>query len=224
MDKKDGILITVRYSEPLSLLLRALPGSRWDAEHQRWRYPFSSSDEIRRALPEIERLAILANEAPERETERREVEKARIEQLKEGERRSGEQRRAMGRPRPLQPHYMNVIPERPRFALMLEAIADNLRNTGLGGGFKSRCWVAQIFGSDGNGGWARAFINGARDYARSNSVGSRGIYINYFLEEGPIYEVSSPQSWRSTERYFLRIINGQEKRMTKQEVEECLVK
>ena len=222
--EKSGILIRVRYSESLSCLLRSLPQARWEAEHKQWRYPFSSGEAIRRALPDIERLAALTQEAADKETERREAQRASAEKAREDDRRERERRRAMAQPRPLQSEFMNVIPGRPRFALRLEAIADNLRSLGPISGFKSRCWVARIFGSDGRDGWARVFVDGARDYASANSVGSRGIYITYFLEEGPLYEVSSPHTWKSTERYFVRIINGQPQRLTKEEVEQCLAK
>jgi hypothetical protein len=222
--EKNGILIRVRYSESLSRLLRSLPQARWEAEHKQWRYPFSSSDAIRRAIPDIERLAAVAQEAADKETERREAQRARAEKAREDYRRERERRRAMAQPRPLQGAFLDIIPGRPRFALRLEAIADNLRALGPIAGFKSRCWVARIFGSDGRGGWVRVFVDGARDYADANSVGSRGIYINYFLEEGPIYEVSSPQTWRSTERYFVRIIDGRPRSLTKEEVEQCLAR
>lgn len=222
--EKTGILIRVRYSEPLSRLLRSLPKGKWDAEQKQWRFPFSSSEEIRRALPEIERLATLAQDAADKETERHKIRKEEEEKAKKNDRRERERRRAMAQPRPLQPEYMDVLPNRPRFVLRLEAIADNLRSLGPIVGFKSRCWVARIFGSDGRGGWARVFVEGARDYSSANSVGSRGVYITYFLEEGPIYEVSSPQTWKKTDRYFLRIVNGKPQRLTKEEVEQCLTK
>ncbi|QQR69101.1 MAG: hypothetical protein IPI58_09835 [Alphaproteobacteria bacterium] len=224
VDDKLGILVSVRYSEPLSRLLRLLPNSKWEAEYRRWRYPFSSGDAIRRAIPEIERLAALAHEKSEKETELREAQRASVTQIKNDERRARERQIAMAQPRPLQTQFLNVITGRPRFAISLEAIGDNMKALGPMVGFRSRNWVARIFGSDGRGGWARVFVSGAKDYCRSNSVGSRGIYVTYFLEEGPIYEVSSPQSWNSTERYFLRITNSQPQRLTKEEVEQCLVK
>ncbi len=216
VNEKMGILICVRYSEPLSRLLRSLPQAKWEAEHKRWQYPFSSSDAIRRVLPEIERLAASAQESADKETERREAER----KAREDKRSERERRKAMAQPRPLQSTFMDVIPGRPRFALTLEAIADNLR----GFGAPSRNWVARIFGSDGRGGWARVFVSGARNYSNANSIGSRGISVTYFLEEGPIYEISAPQTWKLTERYFVRIIDGQPLRLTKEEVEQCLAK
>lgn len=220
VNEKSGILVRVRYSESLSRLLHSLPQARWEAEHKQWRYPFASSEAIRRALPEIERLAALAQESADKETERREAQRARIAQAKDDERKAREERRAMAQPRPLRTPFLDVVPGRPRFALTLEAIGDNLRQFGM----PSRNWVARIFGSDGRGGWARVFLSGARDYSEANSIGSRGISVTYFLEEGPIYEVSSPQSWGATERYFVRIIDGQPRRLTRDEIEQCLAR
>lgn len=224
VDRAEGILISVRYSEPLSALLRSLPQARWEAERRRWRYPFTSGEAIRRAAPEIERLAGLAQESADRETEAREAERAAAARARENERQDRERRRAMAQPRPLRPEFLAVIPDRPRFAIAIEAIADDLRALGAMFGFRSRCWVARIFGSDGRGGWARAFVDGCRDYSRANSKGSRGIYITYFLEEGPVYEISAPQTWGSTDRYFARVIDGAIERLTKEEVERCLAK
>jgi len=224
VNEKLGILVCVRYSESLSRLLHSLPQAKWEPEHKRWRYPFASSEAIRRALPEIERLATLAQESADKETERREAQRVMAAQTKDDERRAREHQRAMAQPRPLQPPFLDVVPGRPRFALSLEAIGDHLRALGPIAGLRSRNWVARIFGSDGRGGWARVFVSGSKDYSGSNSVGSRGIRVTYFLEEGPIYEVSSPQTWSSTERYFVRIIDGQPRRLTKEEVEQCLAR
>jgi hypothetical protein len=48
--------------------------------------------------------------------------------------------------------------------------------------------------------------------------------VHYHLEEGPIYWVAAPQSWKSIDRYFLRILDGERVRMTEEEVRACLVK
>ncbi len=218
--EKTGIFISVRYSESLSRLLRSLPQARWEAEHKRWRYPFSSASAIRRALPEIDHLADIAQDSADKETERRQAHKTQVAQAKEQERQTRERQRAMAQPRALQQPFLESIPECPRFALTLEAIGDNLREFGM----PARNWVARIFGSDGRGGWARVFVSGARDHSTANSIGSRGILVTYFLEEGPLYEVSAPQTWKSTERYFVRIIDGRPQRLTREEVDQCLAK
>lgn len=220
VDDTSGIFIRVRYSESLSNLLRKLPGARWEADAKQWRYPFTSGDAIRAAIPNIERLAALAQESAERETATRDRLRAHLEQQRRAEKTESDKHKAHSLPRPLQQRYLHPLPGRPRFVKALEAIGDDARQYG----FPARCWIAQIFGADGHGGWARAFVHGVKDYSSANSKGSRGIAVTFFLEEGPIYEVSSPLSWKSIDRYFLRIVDGSPLRMAKSEVEECLAK
>lgn len=45
-------------------------------------------------------------------------------------------------------------------------------------------------------------IRGFRDYANSSSTGNRGVMVVFTLEEGAIYQVKEPRSWRSSDRYF----------------------
>lgn len=106
--------------------------------------------------------------------------------------------------------------------LKLEAIGDNAtqmlrlwRNVidealpGLGratiGSAPPSCWVAEIIGHDPKYKWQRNFLRGTKDYSESNSVGSRGIYIYYWLDYGHIYDVKQPVSWKRTLRYFCRV-------------------
>jgi hypothetical protein len=215
-----GIFIRVRYSEPLSNLLRKLPGGRWDAKEKRWQYPFASEDAIRAALPDIDRLGHLAQGEADRESAVRAAIKERDQRARDIQNRTRARERALSQPRALKHEFLETIPGRPRFAKAIEAVGDDARQFG----FPSRCWIARLFGSDGRGGWARAYLSGVRDYNAANSTGSRGIVVTYFLEEGPIYEVSAPQSWRSSDRYFLRVVNGDAIRLTKPEVEDCLAK
>lgn len=86
-----------------------------------------------------------------------------------------------------------------------------------GSGIKSRTWVA-IIKDHYKGKFLREFPRGYKDYSEANSKGSRGVYKYYYLEEGPIYEVSEPVSWKNTLRYFCRIEDGEEIEMSKQEV------
>lgn len=61
-------------------------------------------------------------------------------------------------------------------------------------------------------------VRGQRDYSRANSKGTRGVTMNYILEEGVLYQVKSPTSWRSSERYFATVTPGGEiARKTKEE-------
>lgn len=79
-------------------------------------------------------------------------------------------------------------------------------------------WVAEIVGLRWDGRLERRFLRPNRDYRNANSLGSRGVYFYYLLDEGPIYEVFARTSWKSSERYFLRIVNGQEERIDQEEV------
>lgn len=65
---------------------------------------------------------------------------------------------------------------------------------------KGRGWVAEIELRDG--GPQRRFLRAFKDYSKANSVGSRGVFAAYWLAPGKIYEVSAPQSWTSTDRYY----------------------
>lgn len=85
-----------------------------------------------------------------------------------------------------------------------------------------RQWVAEITGTDPKFGFKRAFLRGKKGYSRANSVGSRGIYFVYLLEEGRIYEVNSPVSWKRDVRYFCRYMDGRKNVLSKEEVLQCL--
>lgn len=85
----------------------------------------------------------------------------------------------------------------------------------------SRAWVARVK-IDPSGWVDRCFLRpSAIDYSRANSVGSRGVYKCFWLDERSYYEVSSPESWRGTDRYFCEVINGKVVRMTKEEVQDA---
>lgn len=220
---EKAIYIQTNYSEPLSRLLKSIPGAVWDRDRRRWQYPFTSGEAIRGATPEINRLADAARQSADVETQRREEARQEREAAKRA-------RTFIDKPRSLRPEYQNVAPGRPRFALVLEAIADDLDSAmrhapfGLGAGWGSRHWVGQIMGRDGRGRWVRAYLAGSKDYSRANSRGSRGVMVTYLLEEGPVYEISSPTSWRATDRYFARVVDGKLVRMTAAEVTECLAR
>ena len=82
------------------------------------------------------------------------------------------------------------------------AIYDSMFDLGYKKCFKKRWWVARIVGLDKKYGFKRDFLSPKNDFAKSNSKGSRGIFANYFLEHGYLYEISAPTSWRATDRYF----------------------
>jgi hypothetical protein len=81
----------------------------------------------------------------------------------------------------------------------------------------SRAWVAKVKYMRGNY-VDREFIQGKKDYANSNGPGSRGIYKHYFLDDG-LYEISSPQSWKETDRYFAYVESGEMWRVTREEAQ-----
>lgn len=63
-------------------------------------------------------------------------------------------------------------------------------------------WVAEICGPDEKYRLSRNFLRGKTDYSRSNSKGSRGIFVEYILSTGKIYQVRSQVSWKNADRYF----------------------
>lgn len=63
-------------------------------------------------------------------------------------------------------------------------------------------WVAEITGPDEKYGLSRVFLKGKIDYSKSNGKGSRGIFAEYILSPGKIYEVKSQETWRRCRRYF----------------------
>jgi hypothetical protein len=87
--------------------------------------------------------------------------------------------------------------------------------------YKKRWWVAEITGLCEKYGLSRKFISPRRDSSESNSSGSRGVYANYMLEYGKLYEVSSPKSWKRTDRFFCTGRNPRE-HITREEAIEWL--
>lgn len=66
-------------------------------------------------------------------------------------------------------------------------------------------WVAEITGPDETYGLRREFLRPKLDYSRSNAKGSRGIFAEYILESGHIYEVLARVNWKRSERYFCTV-------------------
>lgn len=61
-------------------------------------------------------------------------------------------------------------------------------------------------------------LRGHRDYRRANSKGTRGVMVVYTLEEGTIYRIKAPTSWRSSVQYFAVVdATGEIRRMRKEE-------
>ena len=85
-----------------------------------------------------------------------------------------------------------------------------------------RPWVAEIVDCCPIYGFQRIFLGSKKDYARANSIGSRGVYLHFTLQEDYVYEVHALLSWKRSERYFCQIRDGQPVRLSRQEVIRCL--
>lgn len=85
----------------------------------------------------------------------------------------------------------------------------------------TRPWVACITGLDSKYGFAREFLHGQRDYGQANSIGSRGVYEYFALDDG-LYEVHERLTWRRTRRYFIRVENAEIAEISREEAERCL--
>lgn len=88
---------------------------------------------------------------------------------------------------------------------------------------KTRPWVARIAGLDKQYGFKREFQRGQRDYSKANSIGSRGVYEYFALKSG-IYEVHERCTWKRTRRYFICVENAEITEISREEVEEWLLK
>lgn len=75
------------------------------------------------------------------------------------------------------------------------------------GGMPSSGWVAEITGFAPKYKYQRRFLPRKLNYSRANSVGSRGVFAEYILESGKIYEVKQQISWKKVDRYFCTVTN-----------------
>lgn len=79
-------------------------------------------------------------------------------------------------------------------------------------------WVAEITGFDDKYKYNRQFLRFKKDYSRTNSKGSRGVYAEYILDSGKIYDVKEHK-----DRYFCTVDDGGNIiKLTEEEVIECL--
>lgn len=83
-------------------------------------------------------------------------------------------------------------------------------------------WIAEIIGMHPTYRFERKFVKPQKDYSDGNSKGSRGVMLYFVVEEGRLYEISKRTSWKGSSRYFFRIENGREEKLTEQEVIACL--
>lgn len=102
----------------------------------------------------------------------------------------------------------------------------NTFGTGLGdaivGKATSRAWCAEITGFDPKYRYRRRFLRPNISYQHANGIGSRGVYAYYNLEETGVYEISEPTSWTRTDRYFAQVMDGELRRITKEDVDAWL--
>ena len=107
----------------------------------------------------------------------------------------------------------------------LDGIFPGLGRAAFGCKSPRKPWVAEIVGQHEKYGLERIFLPSKRNYSRANSRGSRGIELWFVLESGRLYEVLSPLSWRSIDRYFCRVSDGGDiLRVSKDEVDSWLRK
>lgn len=84
-------------------------------------------------------------------------------------------------------------------------------------------WLAEITGRHPDYGYERDFQAPDRDYRQSNSKGTRGVWFNYTLLPGRVYEALEPLSRRHSARRFLRTTPaGGVVEITREEVEAWL--
>lgn len=83
------------------------------------------------------------------------------------------------------------------------------------------CFVNEVLGF-GPKGLEEISLRGQVDYSQANSVGSRGVYVFYFLEENRIYHVSSPKSWKKIDEHYCFVKKGKIIRLSFKQVIKCL--
>lgn len=88
---------------------------------------------------------------------------------------------------------------------MCEQAIPGIGKTLVGDPRSRKPWIAEIVGVGGQYCLKRRFLKPNWQRKRSNGSGSRGVELWFVLESGRLYEVKSPVSWRSTDRYFCSV-------------------
>jgi hypothetical protein len=113
-----------------------------------------------------------------------------------------------------------------QYTRMWSGILDMCLGKGWGvttiGSMGPSSWVAEITGLDPKYKFARTFLRGSTDYSESNSVGSRGVFRYFVLDEGHTYDVKSQETWKRSERYYCTVREGKIVELNEDEVRECL--
>lgn len=84
-------------------------------------------------------------------------------------------------------------------------------------------WVAKITGECPKFGLSREFVSAKRDYTWANKDASKGVTLNYILDDG-FYEVSERIRGTENRRYFIKVKNGTWQEVEWKEVQEWLKK
>ncbi len=85
-------------------------------------------------------------------------------------------------------------------------------------------WVAKVTGRDEKYGFHREFLAAKWLRRDANSTQSRGVMLEFDLQEGQLYQVHSFVSWRREDRYFC-VVNAESiRRISENEVMEWLKK
>lgn len=118
----------------------------------------------------------------------------------------------------------NINAQQRVYSKMLDSALGAGAGKAFFGGQRSQPWVAEITGRCERYGMARQFVNGRRDYAKTNISGSRGVRAFYTLESGKLYEVKEYTSWKRSERYFVTVLDsGDIQKLTKYQAEQWLI-
>jgi hypothetical protein len=88
---------------------------------------------------------------------------------------------------------------------------------------KKQSYIARIIDFDSEFIYKRVFVHGYLDFSKANGAGSRGIFKTYFLDDG-LYEVSQRTTWKSIDRYFILVSNGQYHKIMTEEANQWLIK
>lgn len=50
-------------------------------------------------------------------------------------------------------------------------------------------------------GMVKERMRGQSDYSQANSVGSRGVFVHYWLQLGELYHISAPRNFKRSDQY-----------------------
>jgi len=73
-------------------------------------------------------------------------------------------------------------------------------------------------------GFVKSYLKPHKDYTNANSVGTRGVFAYYIIQEAKIYEVLRPLSWNRSEHYYVQFYQGNGIRLTIDKVFQCLAR